>query len=91
MTCHTSFAYQPTSPSTPGRSKPKSVFWDAQVSDGARTVPVTFYNTTRLLQDLQAEVAPDYAVTITRLIVVDSLTIEQMTAAVATLPDGFCT
>ncbi|MBN9224252.1 MAG: hypothetical protein ABS63_08090 [Microbacterium sp. SCN 70-27] len=67
----------------------KGVFWDAQVRCGSRSVPVSFYDATRLLQDARAELDRGTPFVLGRAIVVRMVNERAMREAVAAIPAEF--
>lgn len=64
----------------------KGYFTDALVRVGQQDYPVTFYDPTRLAQDIAEELAAGRSFWAARLIVVPALTEEAMHSAVASAP-----
>lgn len=67
----------------------KGVFLDAVVQRGERRVAVTFYDPTRLAQDVRDELATEEEAVLSCVIVVKQLTRAEMERSVAQLPDNF--
>lgn len=67
----------------------KGVLWDAHIVRDGKQVPVTFYDPVRLAQDIDADIDFQRAFITRRLIVVQRVTIEEMSRAVTNLPADF--
>lgn len=67
----------------------KGYFLDARVLIGSRHLAVSFYEPTRLAQDIAEELAAGRPFHATRLLVVASVTSESMRAALASAPLEF--
>jgi hypothetical protein len=67
----------------------KGVLFDAAVRVNGRNVAVTFYDPTRLAQDIASDLDHQKALTIKRLLVVDRVTLDSMQAAVDAAPQEF--
>lgn len=67
----------------------KGVFWDAVIQRGERRVAVTFYDPTRLTQDVNEELASENEVLLSHVIVLTKVTLAEMERSVANLPDEF--
>jgi len=61
----------------------------ASVRSGDREVAVTFYDPTRLAQDIEADLAGGHLVSFAHLIVVERLTVENMRRAISRLDRAF--
>lgn len=64
----------------------KGVFWDATIKGGGPQFSVTFYDASRLAQDIAAEIAAGRPFIVQRLIVVKRITREAMVQAVESIP-----
>lgn len=67
----------------------KGVFWDAVVRRGERRATVTFYDPTRLAQNLSKELVSEQEVLLSGVIVLPKLTMQAMENSVENLPDDF--
>ena len=67
----------------------KGVFSDGAVALGDHDVKVTFYDPERLKQDIESDLARDPYVAFERLVVVESVTLENMEQAVSRLDRAF--
>jgi hypothetical protein len=67
----------------------KGVFWDVFLELGERRIPVTFYEPTRLAQDVEEELLSYSQVLLSHVIVVKKVTVEEMVRSTASLPDDF--
>jgi hypothetical protein len=67
----------------------KGVFWDAHALVEDRDVPVVFYDRRRLAQDVEDDIREQHFAAIAHLIVIDRLTIEQMTDAMNQIDSSF--
>ena len=67
----------------------KGVFWLARVVLDNHELPVTFYNPVSLAQEIEADLRSQGSFIVQNLIVVNRVTIEEMTRAVAGLWPGF--
>lgn len=67
----------------------KGVLMGASLSRGERLVGVTFYEPTRLAQDVEEDLNLDGLTTLTRVIVIKKVTLELIQQAVARLPTSF--
>lgn len=64
----------------------KGYFSEVDVRVGDKLVQVTFYEATRLAQDIAEELADDRTFTVSRLLVLERVTVENMRAAIARAP-----
>lgn len=67
----------------------KGVFWDAKVLVEGTPVPVTFYDPSRLSQDVSEELAERVGLELPRVLVIPTLTEDNMRRAVDRAPAEF--
>ncbi|ALV42857.1 hypothetical protein AU252_18250 [Pseudarthrobacter sulfonivorans] len=67
----------------------KGVFWGAAVRIDDSLISVTFYEPTRLQQDIDAELETGRLFTVKRLLVIERVTIANMQSAVTEAPSEF--
>ena len=67
----------------------KGVFWGANVRADDSLFSITFYDPTRLQQDIDADMEADLLFTVKRLLVVERVTVDNMRLAVAEAPADF--
>jgi hypothetical protein len=67
----------------------KGVFWGAAVRIDNSLIDVTFYEPTRLRQDIEADIEAGRLFTVKNLLVIEKVTIRNMQLAVSAAPEEF--